>query len=106
MNLRLYSVYGPWEEPDRLIPRLIEMGKQGKYPPLVNPMTSRDFIYIDDCVHAFICAAININEQNILLWTLPVAPFYRLSLCDPLILEEPFIGADTLVQSLTNRCLY
>lgn len=57
-HLRLYSVYGPWEERDRLIPRLIEQGLQGKYPPLVNADISRDFVYVDDCNLAFVRAAL------------------------------------------------
>ncbi len=61
LNLRLYSIYGPWEEPDRLVPRLIEVGQKGSFPPLVSPETSRDFVYIKDCVHAFVLAAVHVN---------------------------------------------
>jgi len=55
--LRLYSVFGPWEEPGRLLPTLIVRGLAGKFPPLAEPDTSRDFIYIDDAVDAFVAAA-------------------------------------------------
>ncbi len=55
--LRLYSVYGPYEDKGRLIPTIIEHGLQGKLPPLVDPTIARDFIYIDDTVSAFIAAA-------------------------------------------------
>jgi len=64
LNLRLYSVYGPWEEPDRLIPKVIENGLEDNYPPLVNPNTTRDFLYIDDCIKAFIFAANFVNSSN------------------------------------------
>jgi dolichol-phosphate mannosyltransferase len=57
-HLRIYSVYGPWEERDRLVPRLISFGLQGRYPPLVDPQISRDFIYVDDCTRAFVRAAL------------------------------------------------
>lgn len=57
VNLRFYSVYGPYEEPDRLIPRLIDEGIKGSYPELVEPEISRDFIYIDDVILATIMAA-------------------------------------------------
>jgi len=57
-HLRIYSVYGPWEERDRLVPRLISMGLQGRYPPLVDPHISRDFVYVDDCTRAFVRAAL------------------------------------------------
>jgi len=61
INLRLYSIYGPWEEPDRLIPRLIENAKQKKLPPLVSPSISRDFLFTDDCITAFINSAYYMN---------------------------------------------
>ena len=61
LNLRLYSIYGPWEEPDRLVPQIVEQGRKGAYPPLVSPETTRDFVYVLDCVHAFIKAALQVN---------------------------------------------
>lgn len=64
LNLRLYSIYGEWEEPDRLIPKLIESARIGKLPPLVNPNISRDFVHIDDCIEALINAAAFIEEKN------------------------------------------
>ncbi len=64
LNLRLYSIYGPWEEPDRLIPKLVDFGLQNNYPPLADPDTSRDFVYVDDCVEAFIDAANHVNASN------------------------------------------
>ncbi|NEU67002.1 NAD-dependent epimerase/dehydratase family protein [Spirosoma agri] len=63
LNLRLYSIYGGWEEPDRLIPRLIEEVRNGKLPPLVSPDISRDFVYVDDCVDAFVQAALRVNPE-------------------------------------------
>ena len=63
LNLRLYSVYGPWEEPDRLIPVLIDHAKQQKFPPLVSPDISRDFIYTEDCTNAFIKAALHLSPS-------------------------------------------
>ncbi len=55
--LRLYSVYGPYENPGRFIPTLISKGLAGELPPLVNPDIARDFIYIDDVTDAFIVTA-------------------------------------------------
>jgi dolichol-phosphate mannosyltransferase len=51
--LRLYSAYGPFEDFSRLIPRLLSTAHEGKFPPLVNPNISRDFVYVDDVVRAF-----------------------------------------------------
>ena len=57
--LRLYSVYGPMEEPKRLIPTLIRLGRQGQLPPFSPKEVTRDFVYIDDVVSAFIVSAIS-----------------------------------------------
>jgi nucleoside-diphosphate-sugar epimerase len=61
-HLRIYSAYGPWEEPDRLIPAIVAASRKGAFPPLVNPNISRDFIYVQDVCAAFIAAASSINE--------------------------------------------
>lgn len=57
VNLRLYSVYGPLEDTSRLIPNVLRQALEGKFPALVDPRTSRDFIHIDDVCAAFIMAA-------------------------------------------------
>ncbi len=57
VTLRLYSVYGAWEDPRRLIPALVVAGLAGRLPPLVAPATARDFLYIDDAAEAFVLAA-------------------------------------------------
>lgn len=58
INLRLYSAYGPWEEPDRLIPVLVQHGLRLAYPPLVDPDISRDFVFVHDIVRATLLAAL------------------------------------------------
>lgn len=63
VHLRLYSAYGPWEEPDRLIPTILHYGKQKAYPSLAQPHVTRDFIYISDVCSAFITAAKKMNQQ-------------------------------------------
>jgi nucleoside-diphosphate-sugar epimerase len=57
VTLRLYSVYGPWEQPGRLMPTLVDRALDGTYPPLVAPTTARDFVWIDDVCDAFVRAA-------------------------------------------------
>lgn len=60
-TLRLYSAYGPWEEPKRFIPTLVAHATRGALPPLVNPDVAHDFVYIDDVCRAFLAAAENPN---------------------------------------------
>ena len=57
VTLRLYSTFGPWEEPGRLLPNLIMHGLAGKLPSLVSPDAAHDFMYVDDVVDAFLRAA-------------------------------------------------
>lgn len=56
-TLRLYSIYGPFEEPTRLFPALLVRGLRGEFPPLVNPAIARDFVYLEDTCEAFMLAA-------------------------------------------------
>jgi nucleoside-diphosphate-sugar epimerase/glycosyltransferase involved in cell wall biosynthesis len=63
VNLRLYSVYGPLEDTSRLIPNLVAKGLKGAFPPLVDPNTSRDFVYIDDVCDAFVQAAARLTPD-------------------------------------------
>jgi len=56
-TLRLYSVFGPGEDPGRLLPTLIMQGLKGKLPPLADPDVARDFVYVDDVVEAYLLAA-------------------------------------------------
>ncbi|MBI4009291.1 NAD-dependent epimerase/dehydratase family protein [Candidatus Roizmanbacteria bacterium] len=64
VHLRFYSIYGPWEEPNRLIPTLIREVKKGRLPPLVDPNISRDFVYVDDVVEAMVMIAATIAVGN------------------------------------------
>jgi UDP-glucose 4-epimerase len=57
VTLRLYSVYGPWEEPGRLMPTLGARGLEGRLPPLVSPDTPRDFVSVRDAERAFLLTA-------------------------------------------------
>jgi nucleoside-diphosphate-sugar epimerase len=99
VNLRLYSAYGPWEEPDRLLPMLVSEARSKKYPPLVQPEISRDFIYITDISSAFIAAADAVNNLggkslNIgsgKKTTIREIAMLMKKICD--IPEEPFFGS-------------
>ncbi len=63
-NLRLYSVFGPLEDSSRLIPKVVSLGFQGKYPEFVNPHISRDFVYIDDVCEAFFDTVLNLKKAE------------------------------------------
>lgn len=56
-TLRLYSIYGPYEDPNRLLPALVVHGLDGQCPPLVKPAIARDFVYVEDAVDAYLLAA-------------------------------------------------
>jgi len=62
-NLRLYSVYGPMEDSSRLVPMLVRRGAERHYPGFVNPLTSRDFLYVDDACEAFFDAALMLKPS-------------------------------------------
>ena len=51
---RLFSVYGPWEEPTRLVPTLIRRARAGLPLEMVSPDTARDFVYVDDVLEALL----------------------------------------------------
>ena len=59
VTLRLYSAFGPYEDANRLMPKLIKHGLRNELPPLVNPDIVRDYIYIDDVCEACIAASKN-----------------------------------------------
>ena len=61
-NLRIYSAYGPLETTSRLVPVAVREALRGRYPPFADSSVSRDFVYIDDVVRAFLLAAIKVSE--------------------------------------------
>lgn len=54
VTLRPFAVYGPYEEPSRLVPTLVRNCLTGRPLELVNPEIARDFIYIDDVLDAYL----------------------------------------------------
>ncbi len=55
--LRLYSVYGPWEKPDRLVPRACKAALLAQPLPVTPPGYMHDWIYVEDVVDACLQAA-------------------------------------------------
>jgi nucleoside-diphosphate-sugar epimerase len=54
VTFRLFSVYGPWEEPTRLVPTLIRRARAGLPLEMVAPETARDFVYVEDVLRALL----------------------------------------------------
>jgi len=63
VNLRLYSVYGSYEDSSRLIPVLCEQSLRGKLPVFARPEVTRDFVHVDDVITAFVNAVLHINPE-------------------------------------------
>ncbi len=57
VTFRLFSVYGPYEEPTRLVPTIIRLSIQGKDLTMASPDVARDFIFVDDVVDAYLNVA-------------------------------------------------
>jgi nucleoside-diphosphate-sugar epimerase len=52
--LRLFTPYGPWDDPRRLIPYIIKSLLHLERPKLLTPSSVRDFIFIEDVLDAYI----------------------------------------------------
>jgi polyisoprenyl-phosphate glycosyltransferase len=57
VHLRLFSVYGPGEDADRLVPRVLQAVTARRPIDLTPGQQARDFIYVDDVVEAVALAA-------------------------------------------------
>jgi nucleoside-diphosphate-sugar epimerase len=71
VTYRLFSVYGQFEDPKRLIPTLIKNYIQWNEPELSSPLFVRDFVYIDDVVDSYLNAdiACDSTESIINIWS-------------------------------------
>lgn len=54
-TLRLFSAFGPYEEPTRLIPTIVRRCLADQPLDLVSRDIARDFVYVEDVVDAFLC---------------------------------------------------
>lgn len=59
VSLRPFTVYGPLEAPHRLIPFSILRALDGEPLELTGGLQTRDFVYVDDVVEAFVCALVS-----------------------------------------------
>ncbi len=66
ITLRLFSIYGPYEEPGRFVPTAVLSAIRGKDIEVVGG-PKRDFVYVEDVVDAYLaCLKLNIFNQRIL----------------------------------------
>ncbi len=69
VELRLFSVYGPWEHPHRLVPTAIRAGLEDRPLPLTGPGIRRDFVFVDDvaaaCLEAAVAAGVEGRVVNV-----------------------------------------
>jgi nucleoside-diphosphate-sugar epimerase len=50
VTVRVFSAYGPWEEPTRLVPYVMDCCARGVPPRVTAGRQPRDFVYVDDVV--------------------------------------------------------
>jgi len=62
--LRFYSIYGPLEEPTRLVPTLIREGLHARLPQLSPRKVTRDFTYVVDALEAIWMAASYLSSKT------------------------------------------
>ena len=63
--LRLFSVYGPDDNPGWLIPGIISQLLEGKEPPLTPGTQKWDYLHIRDAAEAVVAAAVSDKAQGI-----------------------------------------
>lgn len=54
VTLRVFSPYGPWDDPQRLIPYVMSSLLLQTAPVLSSPRAVRDYLYIDDAIDAYL----------------------------------------------------
>jgi nucleoside-diphosphate-sugar epimerase len=57
VTLRLFSPYGPWDDPKRFMPYLLASLLRGESPRLSTPASVRDYVHIDDVVDLYLKVA-------------------------------------------------
>lgn len=54
ITARLFTVYGPWERPERLLPTLVRAANGHEPIPLTHGFQRRDFIYVKEAAEALL----------------------------------------------------
>lgn len=64
ITFRLFSPYGPYDDPKRLITEVIYNALENKPIHLSDPNVVRDYIYIEDVIHAYLLAIKKAEKYN------------------------------------------
>jgi nucleoside-diphosphate-sugar epimerase len=62
--LRPFTPYGPWEADRRLVPYVIQAALRNAEMCLTSGVQTRDFVYVEDVVEAFLTAAVHPRATN------------------------------------------
>lgn len=54
VTLRLFSPYGPWDDPKRFVPYAIKSLLRGETPRFSSPASVRDYVFIDDVLDLYL----------------------------------------------------
>jgi nucleoside-diphosphate-sugar epimerase len=57
VELRIFTAYGPYEQPERLLPRLMRAALLGERVPILPEPRHRDFVHLEDVADAALAAA-------------------------------------------------
>ncbi len=104
VTLRLYSVYGPFEEPTRLIPTLIREGMRGRLPPLARAAIARDFVFTDDVTDAYLRAAAHAGERRGAIYNVGTGVQTSLRAVVEVARKVLGIAAEPVWGSMPDRC--
>lgn len=63
VTLRLFSPFGPYDDPRRLISYVFTQAFQNKSIKLTNPIAVRDYIFVNDVIDAYLCA-VKVAKKN------------------------------------------
>ncbi len=66
VTLRLFSIYGPYEEPGRLIPTVAFKALHAQQIDMVGGQIVRDFVYVEDAIDAYLaCLKLKNFDQRV-----------------------------------------
>jgi nucleoside-diphosphate-sugar epimerase len=62
--VRVFSAYGPWEEPSRLVPYVMASCYRGESPQVTSGWQPRDFIHVDDVLRLLKLVAVDPKSRG------------------------------------------